>query len=94
MATQRPVPTRMIPPPSSRPPRPTPAGGVAKRSAADEAYIAMLEDAVVGAAVLWFGEKPAGGPDQGYLSECLHLTASQIVNTVPRLKGAYKGGRR
>lgn len=53
-------------------------------------YIAQLEDAVVASAALWFDEIPPG-PQQDYASECLHLAASEIVKTTPRLKGAYKG---
>ena len=55
------------------------------------AYIAMLEDSVVAAAVLWFGEAEPNSSHADYLSEGLHEMASEICNTVPRLKGAYKG---
>lgn len=60
------------------------------RSKEDAGRIAMLEDAVVGAATLWF-EEEKDASKAGYLSECLHETASEIVRTVPRLAGAYKG---
>jgi len=54
------------------------------------AYIAMLEDSVIAAACLWFGEVPAGS-QADYLSEGLHGMASELVRTVPRLNGAFKG---
>lgn len=52
-------------------------------------YVAELEDAVVGAAAVIFEE--ITGSEANYGTECIHLMASRIVNTVPRLAGAYKG---
>lgn len=52
-------------------------------------YVAELEDTVVGAACILFGEVKGSQADYG--TECIHAMASRIVNTVPRLAGAYKG---
>lgn len=59
------------------------------RSREDAAYIAMLEDTVVAAATVLFGGG-TGPESEGYLTEGIHLMASEIVRTVPRLAGAWK----
>jgi hypothetical protein len=65
---------------------------VVDRSKLDRAaasYIAVLEDTVVAAARVLFDE--VKGPEANYATEVVHGTASQIVNVVPRLAGAYRG---
>lgn len=52
--------------------------------------IDLLTDTVVGAAALYAGE--LDGPEASYVAEGLHLTATELVDTTPRLKGAYMGG--
>lgn len=55
-----------------------------------KAKLAMLADAVVGAAALYFGEL-----DSRYepvASEELQEMALDLVRSTPRLKGAFKGG--
>jgi hypothetical protein len=54
------------------------------------ARIAMLTDTVVMAAALWF-EEIKDPREADYASECLHETATDLVKTTPRLKGAFKG---
>jgi hypothetical protein len=54
-------------------------------------YIAQLEDAVVAAACMWFGEIE-GGSQLNYCSEELHAMATDICARVPRLRGQFKGG--
>lgn len=54
---------------------------------------AQLTDAVVMAAALWFGEVK-DERESAYASEALHETATDLVNTSPRLAGAFKGGAR
>lgn len=49
---------------------------------------AMLTDAVVMAAGLWFKRIPPGR-ERDYASECLHETAVSLVKENPRLKGAF-----
>lgn len=51
---------------------------------------AMLTDTVVMAAALWF-EEIKDQREADYASECLHETATDLVKTTPRLKGAFKG---
>lgn len=52
------------------------------------AYIAMLEDTVVAAATVIFGG--GNGPEpEGYLTEGIYEQAKDIVESVPRLKGAW-----
>jgi hypothetical protein len=64
-----------------------------KRTAAETAaYIAMLEDTAVAAACVLFGE--VTGSKANYLTEGIHEMASEIVRTVPRLAGVYKGADR
>jgi hypothetical protein len=52
--------------------------------------LVMLTDMVVTAAALWF-EQITDRREADYASECLHETASELVKTTPRLKGAFKG---
>ena len=60
------------------------------RTAAEtDAYIAMLEDTVVTAASVLFDE--VTGSEANYGTEVVHEMASEIVKTVPRLAGGYKG---
>lgn len=59
-----------------------------------EAELAMLADAVITAACLQSGEIPAGSSEEGYASEVLHETASDLTRRYPRLRGAYKGAKR
>lgn len=48
---------------------------------------AMLTDAVVMGAALWFGHIKGGEAD--YASEVLHETAVELVKANPRLAGAF-----
>src|SRR5882757_4439688 len=59
-----------------------------KRSREQAAYIAMLEDTVVAAACVLFGGGTTPEPDS-YLSEGIYEQAKEIVETVPRLAGAW-----
>ncbi len=52
---------------------------------------ALLTDAVVMAAALWF-EQIEDPRERDYASESLHETAAELVAANPRLKGAFKGG--
>lgn len=51
---------------------------------------AMLTDAVVMAAALYFDQLPYRSPAADYASEVLHSTAVELVAKNPRLKGAFK----
>lgn len=52
---------------------------------------ALLTDAVVMAAALWF-EQIEDQRERDYASESLHEAAADLVNDNPRLKGAFKAG--
>jgi len=58
-------------------------------SRTEDAYIAMLEDAVVAAACVVFDQVPSES-EEGYLTEGLHEMALDICRSVPRLRGAFK----
>lgn len=49
---------------------------------------AMLTDTVVAAAALWFGQVE-NSSERDYMSEELHLTATELVKANPRLQGAF-----
>lgn len=59
-----------------------------ERTRKDAAYIAMLEDTVIAAACVMFGGKSSPESDE-YLTEGVYEQAKDIVETVPRLKGAW-----
>lgn len=63
-------------------------GTAPTRSREDAAYIAMLEDGVVAAATVIFGGGTGPQPI-GYLTECIYDQAKEIIETVPRLRGAW-----
>lgn len=52
------------------------------------AQVAMLTDAVVGAAALWFGQIQ-NSSERDAMSEELHETAADLVKNNPRLAGAF-----
>jgi hypothetical protein len=52
--------------------------------------LVMLTDMVVTAAALWF-DQIKDQREADYASECLHETASDLVKTNPRLRGAFDG---
>lgn len=59
------------------------------RTRNDAAYIAMLEDTVIAAACVIFGDSKGGPENEHYLTEGIYEQAKDIVETVPRLKGAW-----